>query len=219
MHHIQQQILAQLIPRAAARYRDLKPVGMDGNLFTYHLGRLIKDEFILKEDGQYRLSPAGARYAGTLSLATLQPRIQPKIVTLVACQNPAGAWLLYRSRRQPFWNQIGFPYGKIHLGETVLQAASRELLEKTGIAAELWHRGDVYLTIYRDKQLLSQMLTHIFLGRNLHGTLKEESSLGACFWGRLPEQSPEELMPGVTAIAELLQSSNERFFREFVYHV
>ncbi|MEP3348106.1 MAG: NUDIX hydrolase [Litoreibacter sp.] len=50
--------------------------------------------------------------------------------------------LLVQRRNPPNAGQWGFPGGHVELGETALQAATRELLEETGVVAT----ADAYLT-------------------------------------------------------------------------
>ncbi len=46
-----------------------------------------------------------------------------------------GAFLLVRRRNPPDAGLWGYPGGKIERGETIMQAACRELLEETGVVA------------------------------------------------------------------------------------
>lgn len=212
MHPIQQHIIHQLILHRQCRYRDIKPKDVEGNLFMYHLRQLFKEDFVKKTDSGYRLTTKGLQLADNLSLKNLRPRIQPKIVTLSAIQNDRGEWLLYRRSRQPFFGLVGFPYGKIHLGEKIQIAAERELKEKTGLMAELRHAGDVYLTVFQQEELLTQMFCHVFVGRNPTGSLKTETDIGECFWQKIDPKN-SDYMPGFVEIAELIKQKN-RFFDE-----
>jgi ADP-ribose pyrophosphatase YjhB (NUDIX family) len=217
MHEIQQYIIKQLIHKDVCRYRDIKPKDVEGNLFMYHLRKLIRDGFIEKTATGYKLTRKGLRMVDTLSLKNMQPRIQPKIVTLIACQNERGEWLLYRRTKQPFFGLIGFPYGKIHLGERIQDAANREIEEKTGLTAELRHAGDVYLTVEDDESLLTHMLFHVFHGTQTTGSLKTDSVIGECFWMRASDIRPEELMPGFAEIIELIMTKDKHFFAEYSF--
>lgn len=110
MHRLQQHIIHQLILHPSLRYARLKPDEVEGNLFMYHLRQLMKEGLVTKRsDGQYELAAEGKLYADRLSLQSFTPRVQPKIVTLIACQNEHDEWLLYERKRQPLIGQIGFP--------------------------------------------------------------------------------------------------------------
>lgn len=206
MHEIQQYIVKQLVHQEVCRYRDIKPKEVEGNLFTYHLRRLIQENIIEKCPNGYRLTGNGLRLVDNLSLQSMQPRIQPKIATLVACQNNNQEWLLYRRSKQPFLGKIGFPYGKIHLGERIAEAADRELVEKTGINAKLVHVGDAYLTVDDGTSLITHMLFHIFYGVEPSGELQQETAIGSCFWQSEQDIVKEQTIPGFTEILRCIKS-------------
>jgi 8-oxo-dGTP diphosphatase len=221
MHRIQNHIITQLINATDLRYADIKPAEIEGNLFMYHLKQLLKGGLVQKRaDGRYELSPEGQLYADRLSLKTLAPRAQPRIVTLVACQNDTGEYLLYRRSRQPLIGMVGFPYGKIHLGETVAAAAVRELSEKTGLWAELSHRGDGYINIYNHGQPVSQILFHLFIGRNVSGQLLPKTKQGEAFWKNPKDLAAGELIPSVRELCRLMdENPGTRFFAELSYNL
>jgi 8-oxo-dGTP pyrophosphatase MutT (NUDIX family) len=118
------------------------------NHVSYHVGKLIEQKILKKTGTGYRLTTVGKSLIDRMSLATFTERIQPKIVTLIVCTNATGDMLLYRRRKQPFLGKVGFPYGKIHMGERVADAAAREFQEKTGLTATMRYRGDVYTAVY-----------------------------------------------------------------------
>lgn len=215
MHPISQHILRKLILTPRLRYKDLKPERIESNRFVYHLASLREEGFIGKTGNKYSLTTRGKRYAEQLSLANLAPRIQPKIVTLIVCRNRKGQHLLYERLREPFYNKIGFPYGKIHLGETIEKSAQRELKEKTGFSASLRHAGDAYLFIYEGEFLVSQMLAHVFAAKNPKGILTKETEIGRCFWEDISKIPEMERIPGVTEILSYIKQGGY-FFREAI---
>jgi ADP-ribose pyrophosphatase YjhB (NUDIX family) len=220
MHHLQQHILRQLILSDQLNYAKLKPKGVEGNLFTYHLGKLIAEGLVGKSDSSYQLSAEGKRYADGLSLKTFEPRAQASIVTLMICRNSYGDYLLFRRRKQPLIGMVGFPYGKVHLGETVLEAAERELKEKTGVAAELSHRGDGYVTIHKAAEPISQIFFHLILGTSPAGPSRHKTRDGESFWAKPYQVEPQDLIPSVPDLIKALeQSSTSRFFAELKYEL
>ncbi len=221
MHRLQKHILHQLIFNPTARYADLKPKEVEGNLFMYHLRQLMLDGLVAKRaDGLYELSPAGKLFADKLSLELFAPRIQPKIVTIIACKNDVGEWLLLKRKRQPLINLTGFPYGKIHLGETIQQAAERELREKTGLTADLAHQADGYIEIYQDEELVSHVFFHFFVGTNPMGKLRGKTKSGQVFWRRVDDWHDPKYMPSMNRLAYLAESGDlERAFEEMIFHL
>ncbi len=217
MHRLQQHILSQLIHHPDRRYADLKPADVEGNLFMYHLRAVIRTGYATKRpDGRYSLTPIGQRYADTLSLKTLTPRAQPRIVTLLVLRDEQGRYLLLRRKRAPLLGIVGFPYGKVHLGESIAMAAARELSEKTGLVAQLVHRGDGYISISQDGDPVSHIMFHLFYGQRPTGQLTADTSAGQAFWAD-PDPSDPTLMPSVPDLLRLLDESSGRFFAELNY--
>ena len=210
MHKIENHILSTLVHRAKARYRDIKPPTVEGNHFMYYLKKLISKDLVAKTNDHYHLTPTGKAFADKLSLKSFQPRIQPKIVSLIIVFNEEGQQLLYQRQKQPFIDLIGFPYGKIHLGESILTAANRELKEKTGIKADLNHVGDAYITVYEQDELVSQMLAHVFVGH--HSTGKPKNS----FWGNLSDYPAKEVLPVNQDLLKLATSNNHFFIEKTI---
>ncbi|HEX9679235.1 MAG TPA: NUDIX domain-containing protein [Candidatus Saccharimonadales bacterium] len=221
MHYIQQKILHALTLTDKARYSRLKPPEIESNLFIYHLKQTMRDKLVVKnDDGSYSLSNAGQAYADKVSLSSYKLRSQAKIVNLIACSNRRGEWLLYRRKHQPFIGLSGFPYGKIHLGETIKESSERELLEKTYLKTSLTHRGDAYITVLKDHELITHTLFHVHRGRNPVGSLKEATDIGYCYWDKVDKTKPEKYFPGFIDILKLVErDSGERFFAEHTYHI
>lgn len=219
MHRIEKYVLHRLILSPSSRYAKIKPKGVEGNLFMYHLKKLIKENFIRKKnDGRYELTPAGKLFADKLSLKSFQPRILPNIVTLIACKNQKGEFLLYKRKRQPFLGLIGFPYGKIHLGEKIADAAKRELKEKTGFSATLTHKGDVYITTFQNGELISHVFCHVFSGETPKGQLKRDTEIGKCFWAKIKDIKAKNYIPGFLPVYRILKQKNpDKFFKEFTF--
>ncbi|HSX41390.1 MAG TPA: NUDIX domain-containing protein [Candidatus Saccharimonadales bacterium] len=220
MHRLQQHILQRLILNPEQRYADLKPVEVEGNLFMYHLRCLMKDGYVEKRaNGRYSLSAAGKLYVDRLSLKSLTPRIQPRIVTLMAVEQ-GGKWLVYLRKRQPLINLIGFPYGKIHLGESIKAAAERELKEKTGLIADLTHVGDGYATTSEAGEPVSQIMFHMFYGKDPKGEILEHSDIGEPMWVDELAIGGQGFMPNVADLLALVKNrSAERFFAQLEHRI
>lgn len=221
MHILQQKIISRLIHRSGARFAELKPEGIESNHYVYHLKSLIREGLVKKSGNLYQLTAEGKQLVDKLSLQDFRERIQPKIVTMIACKNNRGEYLLYCRNRQPFLGTVGFPYGKIHLGEKIQEAAERELKEKTGLSAKLKHRGDVYLTVYENSDLINQVLCHVFSGTQPIGKLVGQSDREECFWAKLSGLKKSELIPGFLEIVNLLKkhSLGQMFFGEFIFNL
>ena len=191
---------------------------MEGNLFTYHLRKLIEEGLISKNDGNYGLTAAGKLFIDRLSMKTLSPRIQPKIVTMLLIENNLGEYVVYRRKREPFIKRIGFPHGKIHLGESVYDAAHRELREKASFDTELKYRGDVYASVFEKGELITHILSHVFTGRVKKQTIKSSDRTADCYWAKLGDVHDAKYLPAFGDIYDLCQKGKSIFFKEFTYN-
>lgn len=173
MHIIQKEILKKLASRKIAKYSEIKSKSMEGNLFSYHLNSLIKNNFIkkLKPYG-YRLTTKSKILIQKLNFESFNLRIQPSILTIIVCKNKKGKFLMYKSSRHPNIGQWGFIAGKIHENETALIAAKREFLEKTNLSVNIQHRGIMQLTFYKKSEFVMSILTHIFMVKKYSGIEK-----------------------------------------------
>lgn len=215
LHYIQKKIIKRLLEKKEARYSELKDEKIEGNLFSYHLKGLLRKGYIIHKKELYSLSSEGKHLVSRLSLENLDERIQPVIVTTIIIQKKDGEYLLYRRKKEPFFDHVCFPYGKIHLDEPIEEAAERELREKTGYTTKLNHRGDVYMTVHDKNELISQTLHHIFTGSKLKEEIIKECPGGECFWGSLDEVDKKYILPGVKNILELVKKNkNKHFFKQ-----
>lgn len=206
MHLIQKHILRLLTKSKGMRYRDLKPPRVEGNQFSYHLKTLLSRGYIKRTHHTYTLTTKGIHHATQVNLDHFFVRIQPKVVTLIVCKNADGAYLMYTRGKQPFLGKVGFPYGKVHLGESVQDAAERELREKTGISARMNQKGIVYLLV-KDAagEVVTHMLAHVFVATYTRGEVSD-APFGSISWVYQKDVSRLPLMPGVTDILRIAES-------------
>lgn len=170
-HHIQREIIDRLMRAESLRFSELKPDGMESNIFMYHLKQLIKDGYVEKCDGGYRLVAKGLTYVDGLSTENHRPRPQPKLIAILALHDGAGKWLLAERKIQPYIRKRMFPSGKQHRGETSTEHAARELQEKTGLKnVPLSYRGlaDIQI-VSKQGVLLTHVVAQVYAGE-LDGT-------------------------------------------------
>lgn len=141
--------------------------------------------------------PGGARRAPRLSCTAcgaveyLNPRVAA--CTIVPCR---GGILLVRRAIPPGLGRWVVPGGYVDLGETVREAAVREVLEETGVHVELERLLDAYS--YPD----SPVVVLVFVGRAVAGTptAGDECLEVACFpaagipWDQLAFRSTREAL-------------------------
>lgn len=219
MHIIQKHILRKLSESKMLRYAQIKPPLTEGNQFSYHLKTLIRRGYVVRKDNGYTLTTKGLHYATQVNFEHFSVRIQPKITTLIVCRNARGEYLTYTRNKQPFLKMDGFPYGKVHLGERVAQAAERELNEKTGLSAELTQKGVMYLLITDGSgEVIAHTLFHIFLGTKPRGDIVSDSPLGKIRWLSEKELLKQNVMPGVPETLRMAKSSSKSLrFEEYEF--
>lgn len=211
-HHIQKHILEVLMYQKIARFRDLRPVKTDTNLFTYHLNTLVKAGMVDKVEGGYVLSPAGLSYVDRVSSEKKSIRTQPKIITMLVIQNEEGDILLQRRTKQPYIDTWTLPYGKLHVEDrTVMAAAQREAFEKLGLEnPDMEHAGDCYIRVRAERRLLSTTLAHVF--RFYKDEIETSDTL---IWARPHKLSSYDLAPAVEEVMARTFFKDPFYFEEY----
>jgi len=217
MHYIQKKILDKLIYNETQRYSELKPAGIESNNFAYHLKELLKAGLLIKRDRGYFLSPQGKAYVDRVSHETLDIRKQPKIITLLSLTNNKGELLLTKRNHQPYIDYVGYPSGKLHVGERVMEAAQREVKEKLGIEAQkLEQLGVLNIAISEANYVVSHVLAVVYAGEVTVAAKPLNNRRAEYFW--TPQSSIREFMliPGFLETQRLIASGDE-FFGEFEF--
>lgn len=210
MHYIQRYILDKLVYDTVLRNRDMRPPQVESNLYQYHLLQLQREGYIQKRENGYTLTGRGLAYADRHSTTLKKTRTQPKLITVLFVTNDEDKILLVPKARQPFKDTMNFPSGKIHLDESVEDAARRELQEKIHhdvVVDSLEHFGVAHMTIRQEDFVISDYIALLMHARVTTSTLPE----GAYYYS--PDDIfSQSLMPSV---AELLDAFlNKRQFTE-----
>ncbi|HEX4662603.1 MAG TPA: NUDIX hydrolase [Candidatus Saccharimonadales bacterium] len=212
VHHIQRQIIEKLTYAPSLKFSQLKPAGLESNIFTYHLRQLITQKLVEKTDDGYTLAPAGLTYVDSLSFTNLKPRKQPKLVTVIALQNETGQWLLAQRKIQPFIGRFMLINGKQHFGEAPEIHAERELQEKTGLQIPLTRRGlaDIQIT-NSNGTLLTHVVGHVYQGKANNASLPVDMDRFHYQWCDIKTLKDTDLMPGTREVIDELVRSSQLF--------
>lgn len=169
------EILRQLLFKQKASFSELqKATELTSDHFNYHIKQLIDVGYLEKQEGEYILTRAGKEYANRMDTDQKIMEKQPKISVLLLVENEKGEFLAQQRLKQPFYGFWGRATGKVRWGETLEEAAKRELLEETGLTADfryagLYHKMDYETTgdFLEDKYFL------IMHGTNPQGELQD----------------------------------------------
>ncbi len=95
----------------------------------------------------------------------------PRASVSVLCHRDGRALLVKRGR-PPFKDHWSLPGGVIELGETLQEAAARELLEETGVTAAIGEPVETFDSIQRDDdgRVVTHFILTVFCGPYVSGT-------------------------------------------------
>lgn len=216
-HHLQKQILAQLVICESARFAELKPANVDGNIFTYHLRQLIKQKYVEKcDDGSYCLTSSG-KALGINSQLSPQAFLEQAHSILLLVVRDGSKWLIRKRLAQPEYGKLGFIHGEPVLGELIATTASRVFKTKAGLEATFSPRGSGYIRIFKDN--LMESFTHFTLleAGAVSGSLIAKSGNGENTWVTEPDFAAPDMIPSMADIVNALEQNHGHIFLELSY--
>ncbi|HEX8390049.1 MAG TPA: NUDIX hydrolase, partial [Candidatus Saccharimonadales bacterium] len=164
-----------LLLRPSAMFAELqKQTGMTSDHANFHIQKLIEVGYIEKASSRrYILSRAGKEYANRMDTDDNVIEKQPKLSVALIVQNDRGEFLAQQRLKQPYFGFWGRPTGKIRWGETMVEAAARELMEETGLSADLTVAGFYHKMDYdrESSDLLEDKVFVLIHGTNPSGRL------------------------------------------------
>lgn len=197
LHPAHVAILRVLLFRPDARFAELQRASeLSSDHFNFYLQQLMDEAFISKnEGGAYLLTFKGKEFANRFDTDARTVERQPKVAVCLMIRRKDGKQLVQQRLKQPFYGYWGRPTGKIRWGETILDAAARELMEETGLTADLQFET-VYHKMDYNKQtgeMLEDKIFFIVGGSDPRGTLIEEFEGGRNAWMTQAEYAAQEL--------------------------
>ncbi len=189
VHAAQTSILRELLFRPKAGFAQLqKPTGLTSNHFNFHMQQLQELGLVEKiAAGEYRLSPKGKEYANKLDTDNNTIERQPKVSVALIIERTRGSrteYLCQQRLKNPyygFWGRLG---GKVRWGESLNEAAERELHEETGLHAQFEFRTLYHKRDYRTEtgELLEDKLFCLMYTNHATGTLVVDFEGGHNEW-------------------------------------
>lgn len=222
-HKAQVAILRHLLFVTRAGFADLqKETSLTSDHFNFHIKKLVVAGYVDKSPDGYGLTPKGKEYANRMDTDEHEIEKQPKVsVALIIERQHAGRreFLFQQRLKQPyygFWGRLG---GKVRWGESLEEAASRELLEETGLRATfiyrmLYHKRD-YTT---EGELLEDKMFLIMHTDTVHGELVERFEGGYNKWMTQEEfLQTEKRFESAHEFVELIDKGVSFHERDFTY--
>lgn len=194
LHSAQTAILRELLFHPTAGFAQLqKPTNLTSDHFNFHISRLQDLSFVTKlTRGQYKLTPAGKEYANRLDTDNDTIERQPKLAVLLGIErqhNGQTQYLFQERLKNPWYGFWGIPGGKVRWGETILQAAARELKEETGLSGQHKLAGIYHEHTYLDNEpvVSEDKVFFVVSCTNLQGQLIKEFEGGRNQWFSVAE--------------------------------
>lgn len=224
-HAAQVAILRHLLFKPHAVFSELqKATDLASDHFNFHIKKLIEEGFVEKGDKVYKLSHKGKEYANRMDTDENEIEKQPKVSVAITLErkgvNGEREFLFQQRKKNPYYDFWGRMGGKVRWGESVIEAAERELKEETGLEAEfeyrlLYHKRDfnkVTGKLLEDKIFLCVYATEFT------GELIEEFEGGINKWMTTEEfhQVPKRFT-SVDEFMELMDKGETFAEREFYY--
>lgn len=174
-HAAQMKILRHLLLSPHAGFAELqKQTDMTSDHANFHIKKLSDEGYITKNsDDKYILTRVGKEYSNRMDTDDNVIEKQPKLSVALIIEDAEGRYLAQQRLKQPYYGFWGRPTGKIRWGETMLEAARRELTEETGLTADLSVAGFYHKMDY-DKDsgdLLEDKVFVLIYGTNPTGEL------------------------------------------------
>ena len=134
----------------------------------------------------------------------------PRASVSVLCHRDGRALVVKRGK-PPFKDHWSLPGGVIELGETLQEAAARELMEETGVTAELGLPVETFDSIQRDEdgRVVTHFILTVFCGTYVSGTPEAQDDAAALDWVLPEDLATRPTTPGTPErIRRLLAAGN-----------
>ncbi len=188
LHDYQKELIKKLTTKPGLKFNELIIEGLESEHMNYHLKQLLSIGFVTKIGTKYDLTDSGKDYSNLIDSETELMEKQPKTSIIIwgVKKNKKGEieHLLTKRLRQPYFGKIGRITGKVRFGETLMEAASRELYEEAGLKAKSLNLETIYHKMRRREngEWVQDVIFYIFFAKGFSGNFIEKTPFQENFW-------------------------------------
>ncbi|MFI5212352.1 MAG: NUDIX domain-containing protein [Candidatus Saccharimonadales bacterium] len=224
-HPVQITVLRHLLFTPSASFAEIqKTTDMTSDHFNFHIKKLVDEGYVEKAGIRYSLSGKGKEYANRMDTDENEIEKQPKVsvaLTLERCNDKGEREFLFQQRlKNPyfgFWGRVG---GKVRWGESIIEAADRELFEETKLTAKFQYKLMYHKRNFNrsSKELLEDKIFLCVYATEYEGELMERFEGGYNKWMTSEEfHQQEKRFESVDEFLELLDKGETFVERKFYY--
>ncbi len=178
------------------------------NKFAYHMKVLEKEALIERVEGQgYRLTQKGKSYVTYLEGETGND-IQFPLMAVATVIVQDDKILMFQRKKEPFYGYWGFQGGKVSFSEYILECATKEILEETGLTCDVELKGLFSSKTFNNNTLSYNHQLFIVKATNPKGKLQEETREGANKWFTRSEIENLKILPNIPQLIEIAFSDS-----------
>lgn len=200
---IKLDILKKLVKTKGLRYAQIRPKGVENDLYNYHLQSLVKEGYVEKQDAIYKLTLKGQKYAAIVKpinpLGVKDVLLKQNALCVVSKHENNQLMVLNQIRNvHPFYGKKGILGGTLKPGEKIIDGASRKLKEECGLDAKFQYSNSFRsVFLYNNGEIFQDIIFHICYSDSCTGELISLSEFGENFW---------------TDINTAIQNENDKLF-------
>ena len=194
LHYYQKALVKKLtLSKSGKRFNQLIIKDLESEHMNYHLKQLVEIGFVGKLKENYMLTDLGKEYSNLLDdgMAVIEKQPKTSIIIWGVRKNAKGEveHLLNKRLKQPYNGKIGRITGKVLFGETLQEAAARELYEETGLTAENFTLEEIYRKMRKreDGVFVQDVIFYLFFVTSFSGKLIKKTPFQENFWASKKE--------------------------------
>src|SRR5690606_9885366 len=197
----------------------LKATDLTSDHFNFHIKQLIEAGYLEKRENTYTLTRSGKEYANRMDTDEKVLEKQPKISVLLIVENDKGQFLSQQRLKRRCYGFWGRANGKVRWGETVEEAANRELLEETGLTADFRYAGLYHKMDYeKSGDFLEDKYFLVMYGTNPRGTIADTEGHHNEWLSIKELEEKEKVFESISEVTEFAKAGTGGVFEKKYYY-